>query len=87
MSWKINFSSAVSHPHDCLFHVRIFSFYTQPSPGKKLKFKVFAVQDATPITFNGCRLQHNARKRYRRHSFDNAKLVRYLKHFVPKNKY
>lgn len=52
-----------------------------PSKGKLFKFIIASVEDATPIPFNGCRLEHMARKRYRRHAYQYGKIAKNIKMF------
>ncbi len=52
-----------------------------PLNKKKLKYNFYSFSDHTPIPFNGCRLSHLPRKRYRRHAFNVKKIVQYVKKF------
>ena len=52
------------------------------TPNRKYKgfrFDIASIEDATPIPFNGCKLEHMARKRYRRHAYQYNKIVKNIK--------
>lgn len=51
----------------------------KPKFNKRFKYKIYSIEDATPVPFNGCRLEHMARKRYRRHTYQYRKVVKYIK--------
>jgi hypothetical protein len=51
----------------------------KPLKNKQLKYKFYSFADVTPIAFNGCRLSHLPRKRYRRHPYQVRKVVQYIK--------
>lgn len=64
-------------------NTRLFRKYLhrfKPSkPGNYFKYKIYSIEDATPIPFNGCRLEHMARKRYRRHEYQYRKVKKHIK--------
>lgn len=66
---------------------RKYLYRFKPAFKKHFKFSIYSIQDATPIPFNGCKLSHLPRKRFRRNAYNNFKIVRYLKNFkLVKNK-
>jgi len=52
-----------------------------PPRNKKFKYFVSNIEDSTPIPFNGCKLQHAPRKRFRRHTNNFKNLVKYTKNY------
>jgi hypothetical protein len=65
-------------------HTTIFRKYLYrliPSYKKKFKYTIHSIEDATPMPFNGCRLSHYARKRYRYHTPNFRSVSRYVKNF------
>jgi len=52
-----------------------------PSYKKRFKYTIYSIEDATPIPFNGCRLSHYARKRYRYHTPNFRNVSKYVKNF------
>lgn len=48
---------------------------------KKFKYFVSNIEDSTAISFNGCKLRHAPRKRFRYHTNNFRNLVSYIKNF------
>lgn len=67
------------------FHgdTRVFRQYLNRLTPKTKKFKYFVahIEDSTPISFNGCKLRHAPRKRFRYHTNNFKNVVTYIKYF------
>lgn len=61
----------------------VFRQYLNRLTPKSKKFKYFVanIEDSTAISFNGCKLRHAPRKRFRYHTNNFRNLVSYIKNF------
>lgn len=65
-------------------HTTIFRKYLYrliPKHKKRWKYDICTIEESTPIPFNGCKLSHYPRKRFRYHANNFRKLVTYIKKF------
>jgi ribosomal protein S11 len=60
---------------------RKYLYRLTPKRKKLFKYKIACIDDATPIPFNGCKLSHYPRKRFRYHTPNFRRVLRYVKNY------
>ena len=52
-----------------------------PKNKKVFKYSIYCIEEATPIPFNGCKLSHYPRKRFRYHTPNFRRVMNYVKNY------
>jgi hypothetical protein len=60
---------------------RKYLYRLTPKRKKFFKYSICCIEEATPIPFNGCKLSHYPRKRFRYHTPNFRRVMNYVKKF------
>jgi hypothetical protein len=60
---------------------RKYLYRLTPKRKKVFKYSICCIEEATPIPFNGCKLSHYPRKRFRYHTPNFRRVLNYVKNY------
>jgi ribosomal protein S11 len=60
---------------------RKYLYRLTPKRKKLFKYRICSIEESTPIPFNGCKLNHYPRKRFRYHTPNFGRVLRYVKNY------
>jgi ribosomal protein S11 len=60
---------------------RKYLYRLTPKRKKVFKYRICCIEESTPIPFNGCKLSHYPRKRFRYHTPNFRRVFRYVKNY------